>query len=150
MSGRRGSLTLATVACLFVCPGGLTHNSSHLLLSDGSSTLYFFDPNTLNVVSKLRVRWFRDGRWREVKMLNELEWIDGYIYANIWMSNYIVVICPNTGVVKKVIDATALHPNPKNHEMTLNGIAWDDTERKLYITGKLWPTMFEIEFVGSN
>jgi glutamine cyclotransferase len=127
---------------------GLTHDSQHLLLSDGSATIYFMCPRTFAVKRRLPVKWFRNGKLHPVTMLNELEYIDGVIYANIWMTNYIVLIDPQSGLVKKVIDATALHPNPSDREMTLNGIAWDESQRKLYITGKLWPTMFQIDFVG--
>lgn len=81
-------------------------------------------------------------------MLNELEYINGYIYANVWMQHHIVIIDPSSGEVRKVIDAKHLHPNIANPEMTLNGIAYDHQQHKLYITGKLWPQIFEIEFIG--
>ena len=135
------------ISSLFLI-GGLTHNSTHLLLSDGSSTLYWFDPTSLAVVGSLNVRWYRHGRLQSVPRLNELEWIDGVIYANVWMTNKIILIRPSTGLVEKVIDARSLHPNPSNPEMSLNGIAWDHLKRKLYITGKLWPKMYEISYVG--
>jgi glutamine cyclotransferase len=78
-------------------------------------------------------------------MLNELEFIDGYVYANVWMTTRIAVIEPATGVVVAWLDAAHLHPQPSNREMTLNGIAFDEDTRKLYVTGKLWPTLFEIQ-----
>jgi len=85
------------------------------------------------------------GQLHPVTMLNELELIDGYVYANVWMTTRIAVIEPATGVVVAWLDAAHLHPQPSNREMTLNGIAFDEDTRKLYVTGKLWPTLFEIQ-----
>ena len=127
---------------------GITHDGESLLMTDGSSTVFYLDPSTFEVTRRLKVQWAKNRMLHEVRNLNELEFIDGMIYANIWMTNFIIIIDPDTGFVRKVIDCSALHPNPNNQEMTLNGIAFDEQERRLYITGKLWPTIFEIDYIG--
>jgi glutamine cyclotransferase len=127
---------------------GITHDGENLLMTDGSSTVYYLDPSTYAVTRRLKVQWAKNKKLHEVRNLNELEFVDGMIYANIWMTNFIIIIDPATGLVRKAIDCTALHPSPTNQEMTLNGIAFDEQERRLYITGKLWPTIFEIEYIG--
>jgi glutaminyl-peptide cyclotransferase len=82
-------------------------------------------------------------------MLNELEWISGHIYANVWQTNSIAVISPDTGIVQRWIDVRALHPSPSDlTNATPNGIAFDQTNGKMYVTGKLWPVLYEIKFVG--
>lgn len=120
---------------------GLTHNGAHLIMSDGSSTLYFRDPITFDVVKELIVR---DGT-TPVTRLNELEYIQGEVYANQWLTNRIARIDPLSGQVVAWIDLTGLRPPDTD---VLNGIAWHAEEERLIVTGKLWPEMYEIHLIG--
>jgi len=122
---------------------GMTQDGESLIVSDGSSTLYFWDPDTLLETRRLTVR---DGGVR-VEKLNELEFIDGEIYANLWMQERIARISPETGKVLSWIDLTGILEKRSGHEDVLNGIAWDETGKRLFVTGKLWPKLFEIELV---
>jgi glutaminyl-peptide cyclotransferase len=121
---------------------GLTHDGTHLIMSDGTSTLRFFDPQTFNEVRRVSVR---DGR-RRIDQLNELEYVDGEIYANIWKSDFIARISPADGRIVGWIDLTALWPARQrpDPEAVLNGIAWDAQQRRLFVTGKNWPRLYEI------
>jgi glutamine cyclotransferase len=111
-------------------------------MSDGSSRLRFIDPKTFLTVSRLRVM---DGK-REISKLNELEYVEGEIYANVWHSDRIARISPKTGKVLGWIDLAGLiKPSEVDHEeAVLNGIAYDARNKKLYVTGKNWPKLFEI------
>ena len=122
---------------------GMTHDGSQLIVSDGSSNLYFWDPETLRETRRLTVR---DGGAR-IENLNELEYIDGVIYANIWMKDRVARISPETGRVLSWIDLTGLLPASarSGREDVLNGIAYDAAGDRLFVTGKLWPQLFEIE-----
>jgi glutaminyl-peptide cyclotransferase len=128
---------------------GLTHDSSALILSDGTSTLRFLDPNSFREIKKLHVR---DGYNQPVRNLNELEYIRGEIYANIWHQNRIARISPGTGRVLGWIDLTGLlKPGEvSDPEAVLNGIAYDVKSDRLFVTGKLWPKLFEIKVVPRN
>jgi glutaminyl-peptide cyclotransferase len=128
---------------------GLTHDSSALILSDGTSTLRFLDPNSFREIKKLHVR---DGYNQPVRNLNELEYIHGEIYANIWHQNRIARISPGTGRVLGWIDLTGLlKPGEvSDPEAVLNGIAYDVKSDRLFVTGKLWPKLFEIKVVPRN
>lgn len=121
---------------------GLTTDGKSLIASDGSSCIYFLDAK-LNVQRRITVR---NGR-KAVGMLNELEWIDGKIWANVYLTDYIVVINPQSGAVEKVIDCSGLLPESMRTPETdvLNGIAYNPLDGKIYITGKLWPRMYEIK-----
>ncbi len=124
---------------------GMTSDSLHLIMSDGSHKLTYFDPFNLSEIKVLEVTEHGNA----VPNLNELEYINGYIYANIWMTNTIVKIDPNTGEVKGKIDCyllaqDALKNNSNAAEM--NGIAWDKAADKIYVTGKMWPFIYEISF----
>ena len=125
---------------------GMTHDSVHLIVSDGSSKLYFRDPSSLDSVRVINVT--ENGNL--VNNLNELEYIKGFIYANIWQTDYIVKIDPATGVVVGRADFANLLKNQGEtvYDLNdvLNGIAYDSTTGKTYITGKDWPALFEIEF----
>ena len=129
---------------------GITHDGRCLIMSDGTSTLYFRDPDTFTEVGRLTVQ-DQNG---PVVRLNELEYIDGEIWANIWQTNRIVRIDPATGQVIGSIDLTGLlDPATADQPVdVLNGIAYDAENGRLFITGKLWPTLFEIELVpqGNN
>jgi len=129
----------------FTYPGegwGLTHNGEHLILSDGTPELRFLDPETMTLDHSVRVTLNN----RPVRRLNELEWIDGMIWANIWQTRSIVRIDPVTGVVNAVIDLSALVPPEVagSRDAVANGIAWNAETGQIYVTGKLWPTLFEI------
>ena len=127
---------------------GLTHDGKHLILSDGTSTLHFLDPETLQVVRNILVR----DRGTPVKELNELEFIHGQIYANVWHSNRIARISPHTGNVLGWIDLSGLVGGEEsgNSEAVLNGIAYDAQHDRLFVTGKLWPKLFEIRVLPGN
>jgi glutamine cyclotransferase len=120
---------------------GITQNERELVMSDGSPELRFLDPLTFKETRRLRVT--ADGR--PVTMLNELEWVDGEIWANIWQSDRIARINPKTGAVTAWIDLTGLLPGRRSSDDVLNGIAWDAARKRLFVTGKLWPKLFEIE-----
>ena len=122
---------------------GMTHDASHLITSDGSATLRFRDPKTFHEVRSLRVT----DQGTAVDELNELEFIHGEIYANVWHTNRIARISPRDGHVLAWIDlnnllSPMLHLDP---EAVLNGIAYDPQHDRLFVTGKQWPTIFEIK-----
>jgi len=124
---------------------GLTTDGSALILSDGTNALYWLDPGTLHVVRQVNVTY----QGQPVEYLNELEFINGLIFANIYMTDSIVAINPDDGSVVSLIDLTGLRPEP-NLAMqgeVLNGIAFDSLNDKLYLTGKNWPNLYEIRLV---
>lgn len=124
---------------------GMTTDGKHLIMSDGTSYLTFLDPNNFSVVKSLDVA--ENGY--VVDHLNELEYINGFIYANIWMTNSIVKIDPNSGDVVGKMDLSALlyESKVRNPEASeTNGIAYDSVTKKVLVTGKLWPTIYEIKF----
>ncbi len=124
---------------------GLTWDGVHLVLSDGSAALSFRSPEDLREVRRLIVR--RAGR--AVPYLNELEWAEGAIYANVWMSDEILRIDPATGEVTAVWDAAGLlTPDERRRADVLNGLAWVPERRTFLVTGKLWPRTFELELAG--
>jgi len=122
---------------------GLTHDGQHLIMSNGTDTLQFLDPSTFNVKRRLTVR---DGRHR-IGNLNELEYVEGEIYANIWYDDRIVRISPETGRVIGWLDLSGLYPKSKrsHRDAVLNGIAYDSERRRLFVTGKDWPRLYEIQ-----
>lgn len=131
---------------------GLCFDGSQLIMSDGSNRLYFMNKDT-----------YRDERTVEVydnngpvDSLNELEYIDGKIYANVYTQNFIVVIDPTSGVIEKKIDLSGLlapdyfsDEEAKNNNV-LNGIAWDKSGKRLFVTGKKWPNLFELKLQAKN
>lgn len=130
----------------FSYPGegwGLTSDGARLIMSDGTDELRFLDPKTLAETGRIKVT--RKGR--PVRNLNELEWIEGEIFANVWMTDYIVRIDPASGEATGVIDLrplrAALEGGPPNMEVA-NGVAWDAEGRRLFVTGKHWPKIFEV------
>lgn len=127
---------------------GLTQDGVHIIMSDGSSSLRFLDPKTFQIVKRIVVS---DGGV-EVHDLNELEYIHGHIYANIWQTNLIAVISPADGHVLAWIDLTGLRPASArgNSDAVLNGIAFDNAHNRLFVTGKLWPKLFEIQLIRKN
>jgi len=123
---------------------GLTHDSANLIMSDGSSNLYYLTPDSLKLLNILRVT---DNNG-PVPNINELEYINGYIYANQWETPYILKIDPETGKVVGRLDLTQLQNeatamNPRAD--VSNGIAYDSASGKLYVTGKKWPFLYEIK-----
>jgi len=121
---------------------GLTHDGAQLIMSDGSATLRFLDPATFNVVREVVVR---EGG-TPVTRLNELEYVDGEIWANVWYEDRIARISPATGEVQGWLDLATLYPRTaRGSEAVLNGIAYDAAARRLFVTGKNWPQLYEIE-----
>lgn len=125
---------------------GLTHDDTRLIMSDGSSTLQFLDPKTFRVVRRLKVT---DENGRAVDSLNELEYVKGEIFANIWHKDQIARISPLTGKVVGWIDLSGIIDKRElsSPEAVLNGIAYDKAGDRLFVTGKLWPKLFEIKIV---
>jgi glutamine cyclotransferase len=124
---------------------GLTADTKDLILSDGTSTLRCLDPGTLHEVRRITVKDHR----RAIDQLNELEFVHGQIYANIWHADRIARIDPQNGRVLGWIDLTGILPAGRvtDREAVLNGIAWDAAQDRLFVTGKLWPSIFEIKLV---
>jgi glutamine cyclotransferase len=124
---------------------GMTRMANELITSDGTATLRFRDPNTFQETRHILVK---DGI-KNIEQLNELEFIKGEIYANIWHSDMIARISPQDGHVIAWIDLTGLLPlNQRiNAESVLNGIAYDAQHDRLFVTGKQWPTVFEIKVI---
>ncbi len=121
---------------------GLTYDGENLILSDGSSDLFYLDPQTFRPVRKLAVRM----NGQPIRELNELEFIDGEIWANVWQTDWILRIDPSTGQVTSFLDLKGiLAPSDKTgREDVLNGIAYDAEHKRIFVTGKLWPRIFEI------
>jgi glutamine cyclotransferase len=126
---------------------GLTYDGTRLIMSDGSSNLYFLDPVTFQRIGQIQVH---DGN-TSVSKLNELEYINGDVYANIFQSAKIAVINPQTGAVKAWIDLTGLQTvNSHGSESVLNGIAYDAQNNRLFVTGKNWSNLYEIKLVPAT
>lgn len=123
---------------------GLTTDGNNLVASDGSSTLYFMD-GEFNVQRKVTVRM----QGRPMRLLNELEYIDGKIWANVYTSDIILVINPADGNVEATIDCSGLLPKKLRKPDTdvLNGIAYNADDGKVYLTGKNWPRLYEVRIV---
>ncbi len=124
---------------------GIAHDGRRLIMSDGTSTLRFLDPETFRVVDQIEVY----DRNVSVRKLNELEYVQGEIYANVWRTDRIARIRPDTGKVVGWIDLKGLlGPEDRIHPVdVLNGIAYDKKNDRLFVTGKMWPKVFEIELV---
>ncbi len=121
---------------------GLTADATSLIRSDGSATLFFHDPATMKVRRTVTVTF----AGRPLDQINELEMVDGAILANVWHQPFIVRIDPASGVVTRVIDLRAIvaEIGARDPEAVANGIAWDAKGRRLFVTGKRWPSLFEI------
>lgn len=122
---------------------GLCNNGEQLIMTDGSERLYFRDPNTFGLIKTLEV-YTNEG---PVKGLNELEYINGKIYANIYTTNQIAIIDPETGIVTGRIDASILALDYRKTGEVFNGIAYKESTKQLFVTGKNWPNMLEIGLV---
>lgn len=124
---------------------GLTDNDEDLIMSDGTSKIRFFDPKSFEQLDEIEVTY----QGNLIDNINELEYINGQIYANIWYENYIVIIDPVSGQVTGRIDLQGII-NPDDYDYpinVLNGIAYDQENSSLFVTGKYWPLIFEIRLV---
>jgi len=131
----------------FSYPGegwGLTHDGTSLIMSDGSDELRYLDPATFAEKRRLKVT----AAGAPLRNLNELEYVKGEIFANIWQTDYVVRIAPASGRVTAYIDLRGLlTPAERANTDVLNGIAYDEGRDRLFVTGKLWPKLFEIKIV---
>lgn len=125
---------------------GLALLDGQLVWSDGSATLRFFDPATMTEQRRVTVTY----AGRPLAMLNELEAIDGEIWANIWMSDVIARIDPVSGKVTRIVNLAGLKTQAGAHgtDSVLNGIAWDAHGKRVFVTGKNWPKLYEIKLTG--
>jgi glutaminyl-peptide cyclotransferase len=124
---------------------GLCHDGNRFVMSNGTTRLTFRDENTFAETGSVEVKL--DGQ--PVDDLNELECVNGRVYANVWRTDSIAEIDPATGAVTAWIDASGLLSDAeRNQADVLNGIAWDETRQLFYLTGKLWPRLFEVRFVA--
>jgi glutamine cyclotransferase len=130
----------------FAYPGegwGLADDGERLILSDGTPVLRFLDPDTFQEVGRVTVTL----QGRPLARINELEWVDGEVFANLWQADVIARIDPESGTVTGLVDLTDLLPNRAGLDPSddvLNGIAWDPVGRRLFVTGKNWPSLVEI------
>lgn len=124
---------------------GLTHDGESLIMSDGTNQIRFLDPATLQ--TKRTISVFDAGE--PIEQLNELEYINGEIYANVYQTDSIVRVDPKSGKILGRIDLTGLLKTKERtgEEDVLNGIAYDETGKRIFVTGKMWPKLFEIEIV---
>ena len=124
---------------------GLTNNGVELIYSDGSAKLYFMAPDTAKVLRSINVT----ERGKPLSQLNELEWVEGKIWANVWRSDRIVIIDPDTGQVTASIALQGLLPDSQRQSGTdvLNGIARDPADGSIWVTGKRWPWLYQIELI---
>jgi glutamine cyclotransferase len=123
---------------------GLTFDGKNLIMSDGTDNLYFLNPTTFQQTGQIQVH---DGNTSVVN-INSLDCINGEVYANIWMTNKIAIINPETGQVKSWIDLTGLpDENNPNQNAVLNGIAYDQQNNRLFVTGKDWPNLYQIKLI---
>lgn len=123
---------------------GLTTDGISLIMSDGTSELTYLNPNTLQMIKKISVT--ENGYSKN--NLNELEYIKGYIYANIWTTNTIVKIDPKDGKIVGKLDLSSLANDSKNSNigsLEMNGIAYDSIANRIFVTGKLWPKIYELK-----
>jgi len=127
---------------------GITHDGIKLMMSDGSNAIFYLDPDTFDITSGVEV--VENGQ--QINRLNELEYINGEIWANVWLTNNIVRIDPENGNVIGWLDLTGLKPTSdlNNRDAVLNGIAYDVENDRLFVTGKLWSKVFEIQLVPQN
>ena len=125
---------------------GLTTDGQQLIMSDGTNVLRFLDPSTLAETRRVEVL---DPQGRALTNLNELEYVNGEVYANIWQTDWIARIDPATGQIRGLIDLRGLLPAEDRTQPVdvLNGIAYDPASDHLFVTGKLWPKLFEIDLV---
>jgi Glutamine cyclotransferase len=124
---------------------GLTSDGKNIIMSDGTNIITYLDPDSLKVVKTLNVTF----NGSSALYMNELEFIDGYIYANVWSTNNIAKIDPKTGIIVGIIDLSSLfYEARKSYPMSeaTNGIAYDSSKDRIFVTGKFWPTIYQIKF----
>ncbi len=127
----------------FKYPGegwGLTNDGKQVFMSDGTSEIRVWDPVTLREVRRITVR---NGK-NPIDQINEIEFVDGEIYANVWQTDYILRISPATGQLLGIIDMRGLLDSSQGADV-LNGIAYDAVGKRLFVTGKLWPKIYQVE-----
>jgi glutamine cyclotransferase len=124
---------------------GLTSDGKKLYMSDGTHAIRVLNPETLTEERRFGVTL----RGQSLQYLNELEWIDGKIWANVYTTNHIVIINPESGVVEGVIDLAGILPQSEYDSRTdvLNGIAYDSATKRIFVTGKNWSKLFEIKLI---
>ncbi len=127
---------------------GITSDGKHLIMSDGTSTLHILDPQNFENIGDISVQ----DKGNLIENLNELEYVNGLIYANVWNSDNIAIIDPGSGRVNGWVNLTGLLPAQSGGKKVdvLNGIAYDAEHDRLFVTGKLWPTLFEIKLVRTR
>lgn len=125
---------------------GITTNGKELILSDGSNKIFFLDPMTFAVKRSIPVTL----KGKPIEFINELEMIDGDIWANVYGEDYIIIIDPVSGVIKGTVDCRNILPNALRNGTTdvFNGIAYNPANKAIYVTGKYWPKMYRIEIVA--
>lgn len=122
---------------------GLTYDGNRLIMSDGTEELRFIDPETYYETGRVTVTF----NGEPLRNINELEYIDGHVWANVWMQDYLVRIDPDTGVIDQVADLRGLFPHSQRqvpYRDVLNGIAYEANTGRLFVTGKNWPYLFEV------
>jgi glutaminyl-peptide cyclotransferase len=135
----------------FTYPGegwALTQDGKRLIMSDGTPQLRFLDPETLQETGRITV----NDAGKPLRRVNELEWVKGRIYANVWETNLIIMIDPATGNITGAVDLTGLlgAERPPGPDSVLNGIAYDSLHDRLFVTGKNWPQLFEIRVLPAG
>lgn len=126
---------------------GLTHNKTHLIKSDGTERIWFLDPKTQKETHFIEAYTNN----RKAERLNEIEFVEGKIYANIWQKSTIIIINPNNGAIEGIVDlgklSDQIHKIDENTDFVLNGIAYDEATKRLFVTGKNWDKTFEIKLI---
>jgi glutamine cyclotransferase len=126
---------------------GLTHDARRLIMSDGTPALRFLDPETLREIGRVTVK----DEGKPVENLNELEWVKGEIYANVWLTDRIAIISPESGRVTAWLDLSGIRgPARSGTDDVLNGIAYDAARDRLFVTGKFWSRLFEIRLAPAK
>ena len=145
MAGRLGTIRFCPLAEPEVFRS-VTTDGQKLYMSDGTANIYTLDPATFKREKRTTVTL----KGMAINFLNELEWIDGKLWANVYTTDQIVIIDPATGVVEGVVDLTGLLPDEEVTPTTdvLNGIAYDAAGKRIFVTGKNWSKLFEIEIIG--
>jgi glutaminyl-peptide cyclotransferase len=127
----------------------LTQDGQRLIMSDGTPELRFLDPDTLQETGRITVTY----EGKPVRQVNELEWVKGRIYANVWETNMVIMIDPAGGNITGVVDLAGLlgtGERPAGPDSVLNGIAYDSVHDRLFVTGKNWPKLFEIRVLPAG
>lgn len=125
---------------------GLCYDGERLVMTDGSSTMFFRNPETFEILDRVQVTQ----RGQPVELLNELECVGDRVWANVWRTDLIVRIDPETGIIDGLVDASGLEQPRTPPTEVLNGIAWDDTTGTWLLTGKFWPTVYRVRLVSEG